>query len=260
MTVTDVSQPENDSEVTPSTPEEAPASPSLLRRNWHKWLALGIWLILLGVYLWYTNQHAMGPLYALYRVVDILQTPYYGPLLYVLLFALRPLVFFSASLLTVVAGSIFGPVEGFVYTIVASNVSAGVAYMLGHIFGRGLLESPHSERFVRRYAQPLRRNSFTTVLFLNLIFVPFDLINYAAGLLHIHFHRFMAATILGSVPGIIACVMLGASIHFERGAELTLPDIHPGAMLLSLLMFVVSLLFSRYLKWRTARRGVSEEA
>lgn len=51
-------------------------------------------------------------------------------------------------------------------------------------------------------------NSFETVLIMRFIFLPYDLVNYLAGILRIDLKAFILATLLGSIPGTIAFVPL----------------------------------------------------
>lgn len=230
---------------------------TLTRRHWHKLAVLVFWLLLLAGYGWYVDYSKQSPLQMAYSLMEFFQEPY-GPLLYILAFALRPLLLFSAALLTIAGGFMFGPLWGIIYTIIASNVSAAAAYLLGHFFGRGLLDTTQTEGVLQRYAARLRRNSFSTVLMMNLVFLPFDLINYIAGLFHMPFRSFLLATVLGSIPGVIGCVLLGSSIEIQHGDEFMVPVLHPGALLASLGLLVVSVLVARYLRRREAHREPAE--
>ena len=58
----------------------------------------------------------------------------------------------------------------------------------------------------------MRDNSFETVLIMRFIFLPYDLMNYMAGFMRIHMRAFILATTLGSIPGTISFVLLGASV------------------------------------------------
>jgi uncharacterized membrane protein YdjX (TVP38/TMEM64 family) len=242
-----------------SVAPEQDASLSFWHRYWHRLLALAIWALVIGGCVWYAAGTGWNLNQMAYDLMEFLYTPL-GPLVYILAFAIRPLTFLSAALLTVLAGSIFGPVAGVAYTIIGSNLSAAVAYLLGRWLGRDLLTEFQSRGMIQRYCERLRRNSFDTVLIMNLLFVPFDLINYLAGLLHIRFRSFLLATFIGSLPGILACVLLGASVTFEMGNGLVWPEPQPWYLVLSALLFLGGLGFSRYFKRREARQQALAEA
>jgi predicted lipid-binding transport protein (Tim44 family) len=80
------------------------------------------------------------------------------------------------------------------------------------------------------------------------LFLPYDLVNYAAGLLKINYGAFLLATLLGSLPGTLAFTLAGASIEgdFTGGV----PSLNPRVLIASVVIFVASLVFSRVLKNR----------
>ena len=165
------------------------------------------------------------------------------------IYALRPLFFFPATILTLLGGFLFGPI-GIIYTIIGSNSSAMVAYGVGRYFGRGVLEDEDENGFVQRYAQRMRDNSFETILIMRLIFLPYDLVNYAAGFLRINWKAFLAATAIGSVPGTVSFVLLGAS--FGTLDELLAGEIslNPITLISSVVIIGLSLALSRYVRRR----------
>ena len=208
-------------------------------------LAAGtFWLLLLGGYFGYAWRNELTPLQVVQATADFLHTPY-GPLLYILLYALRPLIFFPASLITIAGGSIFGPWWGIVYVLLGSNASASVAYLVGRYFGQGVLATDEQATgIIQKYALRLRQNSFVTVLIMRFIFLPYDLVNYLAGFLHIHYRPFILATILGSIPGTISFVLFGASFDIRQGLQEA--QLNGWSLLASAVIFVASLALSRY--------------
>lgn len=229
-------------------PGSTARSPSFLRRHGRKLVALSLWLGMLGVYHWYAWQQDLTPLGAVQRLTGFMATGAYGPLVYIAFYAVRPLVLFPASLLTLAAGFVFGPVLGIVFTILGSSISAGVAYLVGRCFGGRLPDSGRAAGVTLRYADRLRSNSFESVLLMRLVYVPFDLVNYLAGFLRVGWRPFILATVLGSLPGTTSFVLFGASIEggFTGGA----PKLNLWVLLASVLMLVGGLLLSRYLKRR----------
>ncbi len=228
--------------------ETAPRQQSFLGKHWQKLIALAFWLILVGGHLWYIRQNGLSPLQAAQLMIDVLQGKTYGPLIYIMVYALRPLIFFSATILTLAGGFIFGPFWGVIYVVIGSNASAMVAYLVGRYFGQGMIDPEKSEGVIQNYAQRMRRNSFETVLIMRFVFLPYDLVNYLSGLLQIEWKSFILATILGSIPGTISFVLFGASIEGNfTGAA---PSLNPTVLGIAALMFVASLVLSRYFKRR----------
>ncbi|MEX1020334.1 MAG: TVP38/TMEM64 family protein [Litorilinea sp.] len=227
---------------------EAPeTAPGWWARHWPKLVAATFWAILVGGYLWFARTYGVGPREAMQQLVAVMQDSVYGPLLYILIYALRPLFFFPGTLLTIAGGFLFGPVLGILLTVVAANSSALVAYTVGRYFGQGILDDAATDGVVHRYAARMRNNSFETVLIMRFIFLPYDLVNYLAGLLRIDWKGFLLATALGSIPGTFSFVLFGASIEsFEGG----IPALNPWVLALSAGIFVLSLVLSRFFKRR----------
>ena len=248
------SQPEVQLEVNKS--EE-----SFLARHGQKLVALSIWLLLLGGYGWYYISNDLTPTKAIAEIVGLLESPF-GPLVYIAIYAFRPIIFFSASILTIAAGAVFGTGSFFnlalavFYTFIASNISATVAYLIGRYFGKGLIKEDSSETsgFIQTYADRMRNNSFETVLIMRFIFLPYDLVNYLAGFLRINLKSFILATFLGSIPGTVAFVSFGASLSITDLLEGKTPEFDPLVLVFGVVIFVLSIVISRYFKKQEAQR------
>lgn len=220
---------------------------SWIERHWPKVVAGGLWLLLLGAYVWWSRHHQLGPVQSGQWLIEWMQSHAYAPALYLLVYALRPVLFFPSSVLSVAGGFLFGPVFGMLLTVVAANTSALVGYVLGRYFGEGIVNFREAGGMLQRYVGRMQANSFETILVLRFTFLPYDLVNYVAGLLRIDWRTFLLATALGSVPGTISFVLFGASIErFDGG----IPALNPWVLALGLGIFVISLALSRWFKRR----------
>jgi uncharacterized membrane protein YdjX (TVP38/TMEM64 family) len=228
---------------------------TFLSRHGQKLVALSFWLLLLGAYWYYVESNDLTLEDSAKNIAVLLTTSAFGPMLYIVIYWLRPLIFFPASILTVLSGFLFGPI-GIIYTIIGANGSAMVAFAVGFFFGKGILEDDEeSAGFIQKYTTQMRDNSFETVLLMRLIFLPYDLVNYSAGFLRIKWLPFLLATAIGSLPGTISFVLLGASfgtLDELLGGEL---KVNPPVLVLSIALIIVSIGFSRLLKRREAVKG-----
>lgn len=222
------------------------------RHAWPKLLAMAIWLMLLVTYWQYVRLNGIAPLTSVQRLVTFMGSSGAGMLVYVLVYILRPVLFFPATLLTLAGGYLYGPFWGVAIVVVASNLSSLVAYTIGRFFGAGLLDQSADSGALQSYADRIRRNSFETVLIMRFIFLPYDLVSYFSGFLRIRWQGFLLATALGSIPGTISFVLFGASIEGTFGAEL--PRLNSSSLLVGALMLAVSLGLSRWFRRREARR------
>lgn len=223
-----------------------------IKKHSQKLIALIFWLGLIGAYQWYAVTNALSPLEVVQRLLDFFTQGVWGPLIYILLYAIRPLILFPSTLLTLAAGFVFGPILGVLYTIIASNISSTVAYFVGRFFGKDVLQDNEADTLIQRYAQRMRENSFQTVMIMRFIFLPYDAVSFVAGLLNIKYWPFILATALGSLPGTIAFVGFSASIESFTGA---VPEINPVTLGISIGIFIVSILLSRILK---KREGITQ--
>ena len=224
---------------------------SFLQQHGTKLLALLFWTVLVGGYYLYANANNLTLADSLQLIVDFLTASLLGPVFYIVIYALRPLIFFPATVLTLLGGFLFGPI-GILWTIIGSNASALVAYTVGRYFGTGVLEGEEETNVIQKYTLRMRQNSFETVLIMRLLFLPYDLVNYAAGFLKIKWQPFILATAIGSIPGTISFVLLAGS--FGTLDELVAGDfqVNPLTLIFSLALILVSIGLSRFIKRREA--------
>jgi uncharacterized membrane protein YdjX (TVP38/TMEM64 family) len=239
--------------------EEAVIHEPFLQKHAQKLLALFLWLLLIGCYAWYYWANGLTRQTAIAQVVNLLDSPY-GPLLYVIIYALRPLLFFSAGLVSIASGSIFGVgstwnlLLSILYIFIGSLASATVAYYVGRFFGKGLIQEQIDENanWIQKYADRMRRNGFETILVMRFLFLPYDLVNYLAGILRIDLRSFVFATWLGSLPGSIAFASFGASLDIKELLMGRLPSFDWRVLVFGIVIFFVSIFISRVFKKREA--------
>ena len=230
---------------------------TFLQKHWQKLLAGAVWATFVLGYGSYAYVNGLTVDQAVQQLVDVLQSPI-GPVIFVLIYAIRPLLFFSAAVITIAGGSLYGPIWGTIIVIIAGNISAWVAFWVGRFFGEGIIkESNDADGLVQTYARRLRQNSFETVLIMRLIFLPYDLVNYLCGFLRIDFKAFVLATFIGNIPGTISFVLFGASIDISEG--ITQPEFNPWTFVFSVVLVAISIAVSRYFKRREAQRESSEQ-
>ncbi len=244
--------------VTPPRPQDPPADPPAPTSTGPslRWVAALAWAALVGAYLVAANVSDLGPIGVLQAIVGFLADHPAGPLLFVLAYVLRPLVVFSATVLTIGAGYLYGPWLGLAVVTVGANGGAllayGLARWLGGAWASRALDGPRWRGLSGR----LRERTFETVLTLRFLFAPYDAVNYLAGALRLRPAPFVLATALGSIPGSLTFLFFGASIgDLGSLAEGQFPSLDPRALAASALLFVASLVASRALRRRAATRG-----
>lgn len=211
-----------------------------------------VWVGAIVVWQVYQTSNDLSTTETAQQFIDTVGGAWWGVLAYVLVYVARPIVLFPASILTIVGGILFGPVLGVLVVVIAANASAMVAYGVGRLLGRppGHRATPaddEQQSLARRWSTQMREHSFETVLIMRLLFLPYDLVNYLSGILRLHWLAFLLATALGSLPGTVSFVLLGASLD---SVDDGLGGIDPAVLGASAFIFVVSLLVARALRRR----------
>lgn len=134
-----------------------------------------------------------------------------GALVFVVGYALIALVPSPASVLTILAGALFGVWWGAALAWTAAMLAAIGGFALGRVLGR-----PAVDRLLRGRLQQadltLRRHGLPAVLAVRLLpLFPFTPLNYACGLLGVGWRDYLLGTAAGVVPGALAYAAVGAS-------------------------------------------------
>ncbi len=225
----------------------------IIKKHTPKIIALVFWLTVLVTFHHYRIENNLSYQDVLWQGLDFFTTTVYGPLLYMVLYAIRPIILFPATLMTALSGALFGFWWGVLYTILGENASANLAYWIGRFFGKDLrLE----DTLIGNWVEALRKNGFGTVLLMRLFYVPFGVTNYGSGIVRVPWSKYTLATLIGIMPGLTTFVSLGASVNLEEFQMngLSFDVFDPKFLALSIVIFVASLLLSKVLhRWHANR-------
>lgn len=134
----------------------------------------------------------------------------WGPLAFVLGYAVATVAFVPGSLLTLAAGAIFGLAKGTVYVFIAAVLGSSAAFLVSRYVARAAIE--HRIANNARFAaidRAIGKEGFKIVALLRLSPVfPFNLLNYALGLTRVRFSDYVMAAV-GMVPGTLLYVYYG---------------------------------------------------
>lgn len=191
------------------------------------------------------------------QLITYLRTAPYAPLFYMAAYIVRPALL-PPALYTIAGGMVFGPVKGLLYSLVGMNALAMVSYGIARYLGeRVVLNQGPKQETLQRYVEPMRQKPFESVLMMRLLYLPYDVVNYLAGALQLSWQPFLLATLLGSLPGTISFVLLGASI--EGNVITAIPRLNPSTLAASGIILVSSLALSRYLNEEQEDESVAGE-
>lgn len=163
-------------------------------------------------------------------------------LIYVVLYTVRPLVLFPASVLTIASGLAFGPWLGIVFTIAGENASANLAFAVARWLG-GDWMGARRLAVLHAWDLRIRENALTSVLLMRLVYLPFDAVNYGCGLTSMRQRDFAIGTFVGILPGLVSFVLLGGAA--ASGVEDRLL-----VLLAAIVFFLLGLAIARRLRGR----------
>jgi pyruvate/2-oxoglutarate dehydrogenase complex dihydrolipoamide dehydrogenase (E3) component/uncharacterized membrane protein YdjX (TVP38/TMEM64 family) len=216
-----------------------------------KLLVAILWITLLMAVYSYQKTFGLTASELSLKLFTAITASVWAPLLYILVYTIRPITFFPGTALTVLSGVFFG-LWGILYTIIGANLSATLAYFIGRFFSKEKSTSATSR--LGRLAEAGQKHPFLSVLTMRLTFMPFDVVNYGAGLLKFPFVPYLSATILGTILGIATFVAIGASLSVEEFIEngITADAIDGTFIILSVVIFLVSLGVSKFIQKKSA--------
>jgi uncharacterized membrane protein YdjX (TVP38/TMEM64 family) len=158
-----------------------------------------------------------------------------APLLALGIFVIGGLVAFPLTVLIIVCVLVFGPWQGFLYSLLGAMLSAILTYALGHLLGRNTVQR-FAGRKIGELNRRLARRGLLTIIFVRIIPVaPFTVINLIAGASHIRFRDFAIGSAIGLLPGIV-----GMSVFTDRlAATIQKPDLPAFALLAAVIAVIV---------------------
>jgi len=136
----------------------------------------------------------------------------WGAALFVFSFAGLSMLGLPLIPFAVAGGLLFGAAWGLAWVVVGSTLGAAVGFLLSRYVAR--------ERFVRlmskhpKFAtidQAIHREGWKVVGLLRMCPLPFGVSNYAYGLTKVPFRHYLAATVVGMLPGEMVFVYLGSA-------------------------------------------------
>jgi uncharacterized membrane protein YdjX (TVP38/TMEM64 family) len=136
----------------------------------------------------------------------------WAPILYILIYSIATICILPSTPLNLTGGAIFGSVWGTVWTSVAAILAAVLSFAFSRTVGRKLVE----QKFAGKWAsldREIDRGGFFYMFAIRLLpLIPYGLVNFTAGLTSIKFRDYFFGTLLGTVPGILPFVMMGAGL------------------------------------------------
>lgn len=159
-----------------------------------------------------------------------------------------------ALVLSLAGGLVFGPWLGSAVVLLGATGAALLTYAAARsAFAPDLIARAERDPRIGRVLDGFGRNAFFYILTTRLLpFVPFGLVNIAAGLGAVPLRAFAAATLVGGVPSALIYANLGAGLGGTLGAQGSLQTaLHSPRLIVPLL--VLAALSLGPILWRRFR-------
>jgi uncharacterized membrane protein YdjX (TVP38/TMEM64 family) len=135
-----------------------------------------------------------------------------APILYIILYTIGTILILPSTPLNLSGGAIFGVVMGTVWTTIAALVAAIVAFAFTRTIGREYTAKKFQGKWQAIDAEMQQGGLFYMFAIRLLPIIPYGIVNFVAGLTSIRFRDYFIGTLLGTVPGILPFVMMGAGL------------------------------------------------
>jgi uncharacterized membrane protein YdjX (TVP38/TMEM64 family)/Fe-S oxidoreductase len=136
-----------------------------------------------------------------------------GPLLFILLYSLTPVLFLPGLPMALAAGILFGPVWGVVYAITGATIGASLSFLVARHLARGWVEAKLTGDMWKNLDQKVGEQGWKIVAVTRLVpLFPFNLLNYAFGITRIPFLHYVITSFFCMLPACIAFITFSSSL------------------------------------------------
>ena len=166
-----------------------------------------------------------------------------APFLYLLIYSIAPVFFVPGWIITIGGGLAFGAVWGTVLTVIGATIGATLAFFVARYMGRDFVARVLKEKFktLNTLDEQAATHGFQVIFYLRLIpLVPFNVLDYVAGISKVGTRDYILGTFLGIIPGTFAYVYLGSALTNIYSWQFA------GAVGLLVLLAVAPMLYQRW--------------
>ena len=145
----------------------------------------------------------------------------WGPVALGLIYIVATVVFVPGTLLTLVAGAVFGLVVGFITVSIASTIGASLAFLIARYFARDKVASmAENNRHFDAIDAAIEEGGWKVVGLLRLSpAIPFNIQNYLYGLTKVKFWEYVLTSWIAMMPGTFMYVYLGTVSGAALGGD-----------------------------------------
>jgi len=150
---------------------------------------------------------------AILSFLETLKGEWWGPLVFILIYAIGCVLALPGSILTLAGGAIFGTVNGTLFNVLASNLGATLAFFMARFLGRDFVAGLMKGGKLAKLDDSIEKNGFKTIFRLRLIPVfPFNGLNFGSGFSKVKYKDYLLGSVLGMLPGTFIYTYFGSSV------------------------------------------------
>ncbi len=130
-----------------------------------------------------------------------LGTPWWSPLVFIPLYAFGVAFGMPGTIPTLAGGAIFGVARGMLFNTIGANLGALFAFLVARYLGRDFVAKILKGK-AALLDEKIGEHGFGAILYLRLIpLVPFNALNFGAGLSKVSLRDYVLGTLIGMIPG-----------------------------------------------------------
>ncbi|WP_224957064.1 VTT domain-containing protein [Geomonas subterranea] len=161
-----------------------------------------------------------------------------GPVVFILLYGITPVLFLPGLPMAIAAGLLFGPLWGVVYAITGATLGATASFLVARYLARDWVVAKLSGEMWQNLDQKVGEQGWKIVAITRLVpLFPFNVLNYAFGLTRIPFWHYVTASFLFMLPACIAFIVFSSSLPQLLKGEAS-PALFAGAALIVAVMLL----------------------
>ncbi len=132
-----------------------------------------------------------------------------GPIVFMSVFIIAPVLFLPGSIFALAGGALFGPVQGTLYNLTAATIGATLAFFIARYLASDWIAGKVGGK-LKEIIDGVNAEGWRFVAFVRLVpLFPFNLLNYSLGLTKIESRHYIVATLICMSPGSAAYTYLG---------------------------------------------------
>lgn len=145
---------------------------------------------------------------------------------FVILYSLKPVALIvPVSLLSIVAGNVFGPYKALLLSMIGCFTSGTLAFFLAKFLGRSFVDKLLKGKAMKLDSS-IEKHGTAIMCIMRLSFIfPYDPLSYAAGLTKMKYRSFIIGTMIGIFPEMVSYSFIGKSLEHPFSIKFFIPII-----------------------------------